>query len=121
MNSVAQHSPRPFRFKRAAGSLMVELLFTAALLAIVMLIAGTAMRAGALALQTTSVQSSLESKTADIMDRLVKELRDSGTKYANFAISTNQQSITFARCNGLLQRRGRKKRRRSETRSPTPP
>lgn len=82
------------------GLTLIEVVVASALFGTVILFTISALQSSFFAAETTSIQSGLENSATSAMDLMARELKDGGTKYANFAIATSQQSITFARCIG---------------------
>lgn len=88
------------RRRMQAGMTLIEIVFAAALLGLLMALTSMAVHSTMLGAQSTNVHAGLDNKAAAIVDLLSKELKDGGTKYPNFSIGTSQQSITFARSIG---------------------
>jgi len=85
-----------------SGFTVIEVVFAVAILTATLLVTSMAMQATMSGAETTTIHAGLNSKAAAVMDRMARELKDTGVKYSNFSIGLTQQSITFARCIGCV-------------------
>src|SRR5690348_5680905 len=86
------------------GFTLLETVMAMALLGTIIVFSVSALSSGFAMAEVTSIQSGLENNATSAMDLMAKELKDGGTKYANFAIDPSQQKITFARCIGYANK-----------------
>ncbi|MEI6233365.1 MAG: prepilin-type N-terminal cleavage/methylation domain-containing protein [Planctomycetota bacterium] len=86
--------------KRARGFTVIEIMIASGIFTVLIGATTMAMQQSMLGVACASLEGGMDAKGSDILELMAKELKDSGSKYANFAIDANGQSITFARSTG---------------------
>lgn len=82
------------------GFTLLEVVIAVAILAGVLAMLGMAMQSTLLGAECTTIHAGLDNKAAEIVDRMAKELKDGGAKFAKFAIAQDNSYVIFSRSQG---------------------